>query len=403
MHKIFRNGLFPEAKSRNVLLYYLINIAMSVWFIEAVWYFYWGRFASYTLIGFIFSFTSLLQMFAIIPTGALADMFGQKKSVVVGLGLLFLGGVAIASGLTIWHLFAGLIVQSLGRAFITGALEALVFESLKKEGKTEQFSHIISFNIQLEIFVFAVTASMGGWLYSIHFRLAHILSALSSFAAFIVSLFLSEITIKKVHSDHLKTFIDHQKQGFQELWLPQMRMFLLPALTIAVLMRMYDWGISKPTIAVGFGFYSKEQSILYAVLGVMCAVIVGQIGWFKKRLNEVNGILLMGIMVCVGFVSTLIPLGMWGIVSMLSIEIGGRLSYAWVPAIVNKRISSSYRATTLSTLDFVGRIPYIGLNYLAGMAIDHKLVGQFHAIFGSIGLLLLLVWFVTAKKKNSSV
>ncbi|MCX6730959.1 MAG: MFS transporter, partial [Candidatus Roizmanbacteria bacterium] len=219
LHKIFRNGLFPEAQNRNVFFYYIIEIALSMWFIEAVWYFYWGRFASYSLIGLIFSVTSLLQFFVVIPTGVLADMFGQKKSVVVGVGMLFIGSVVIALGTTIWQLFFGVVVQSLGRAFITGALDALVFESLKKEGKSEGYNHVVSFNIQMTILVFAVTASMGGWLYSIHFRLAHILSAGAALIAFVTTFFLQEVNEKKVFVNHVKSFISQHKQGFTELYL----------------------------------------------------------------------------------------------------------------------------------------------------------------------------------------
>ncbi|MCX6732941.1 MAG: MFS transporter [Candidatus Roizmanbacteria bacterium] len=403
IHKVFRNGLFPEAKNRNVFLYYIIEIALNMWFIEAVWYFYWGRFGSYSLIGLIFSITSLLQFFVVIPTGVLADMFGQKKSVVVGVGMLFAGSLIIALGVSIWQLFFGVVVQSLGRAFITGALDALVFESLKKEGKSEEYNHVVSFNTQMTILVFAVTAAMGGWLYSIHFRLAHIMSAIAALVAFVTSFFLAEVNAKKVYVDHLKSFINQHKEGFTELWLPQMRTFIIPALVLAVLMRMYDWGISKPTIAVGFGLFAKEQSVFYGVSAIVCALIVGQLVWFQKRLSDFNGAIILGALVSVGFILSFFPFGWWGVLVMLLIEIPGRLSYAWIPAIVNKRISSTYRATTLSTLEFIGRIPYIALNYLAGIAIDKKYIGQFHASFGVIGLIFLFMWFVTAKKKNSSV
>jgi len=404
MGKIFRNGLFPESSNRNVLLYYLIEIAMNVWFVEAVWYFYWGRFASYTLVGFIFSVSALLQLFAVIPTGVIADMFGQKKSVVIGLGMLFVGGGIIAFGLTIWQLFFGVIIQSLGRSFITGALDALLFESLKKEGKSDRYNHVVSFNSQMTNLVFAATASMGGLLYSIHFRLAHILMTLSSFVAFVTSFFLREVNVKKTYTNHFKSFITQHKQGFTELFLPRMRAFIIPSLVLFVLMRMYDWGISKPSIAVGFGFFSREQSIIYAVLAIVCALVMGQLPWFQKRLSDFGGATLLGALVSIGFISSLFPLGWWGLVPMFIIEIFGRLSYAWMPAIVNKRISSEYRATTLSTLEFIGWVPYIGLNYLAGMAVDKKCIGPFHAFLGAIGLLLLFVWYIAVKKRaNSSV
>jgi MFS family permease len=400
--KIFRDGLFPEAHNRNVFLYYVVEIALNMWFTEAVWFFYWGRFASYSLIGLLFSITSFFYLFAVIPTGVVADMFGQKKSVIIGLFLLVVGSIVIALGPTVWYLFGGIILQSIGRAFISGALDALVFESLKNEGKSDRYKHVISFATQMIIIVFALTASMGGWLYSIYFRLAHILSAAAACIALIASFFFKEVGVKKKYIDHVKIFINQHKQGFTELLLPQMKVFVIPSLVLAVLMRMYDWGISKPSIAVGFGFYAKEQSILYAGMAIICAIIVGQLGWFQKKLSDFNGVTLIGVAVAMGYVLSGLRLGWWGVGVMLLIESAGRLSYAWVPAIVNKRISSTYRATTLSTLEFIGRVPYIGLNFLAGAAVDGKYIGIFHVVLGAVGLILFVVWYFMEKKRANS-
>lgn len=217
MRALFPHGLFPQSHNRNVLLYYIINIALNMWFTEAVWYFYWGRFAPYTVVGLIFSITSVLQLVAVIPTGVLADMFGQKKSVVVGLGALFIGTIGITCGQTIWHLFVGVIFQSIGRSFITGALDALVFESLKREGKSHTFDSVVSFNMQLTILVFALTVIPGGWMYHTYFRLAYILTSAAYGVAFAASFFMQEVHIPVVHVNHIKTFIEQHRVGFVEL------------------------------------------------------------------------------------------------------------------------------------------------------------------------------------------
>jgi len=403
MQHIFKHGFFPLAKNRNVLLYYIINIALNMWFIEAIWYFYWGRFASYTTIGLVFSVASFVQLLTTIPTGALADMFGQKKSVVVGLGILVVGSICIAGGSSILVLFIGLLLQSLGRSFISGALDALVYESVKEDHTDDHYANVIAFNTQATILSFALTVVFGGLLYSIYFRLAHILTTLAYLIAFGASFFMREVRYApKSPGNRVQTFIDHHVRGFTELVSPSLRSFLTPIMVLFILMRMYDWGVSKPTIALGFGFSIGAQSVLYSALSIFCAYFVGQLGWFKKRMDDTLGIFAMGIVVSGGFLMTLFPIGLYGVFAMIAIEGAGRLSYAWVPAIINKRIASQYRATTLSTLDFVGRIPYMALNFLAGIAIDIKKVGIFHGILGAVGLLFLIVWYARVRNQKVS-
>ena len=181
-----------------------------------------------------------------------------------------------------------------------------------------------------------------------------------------------------------------------------MRVFIIPSFVLFILMRMYDWGISKPTIALGFGFGVDGQSYLFPLLAVVCAVVVGQLHWFRKRISDLSGIFVVGVLVSLGFIASYFPLGYYGVGVMLMLEAAGRLSYAWIPALVNERIGSSYRATTLSTLEFIGRVPYIFLSYLAGMAVDHKTIGQFHATLGTIGLVLLVGWYLFSRKQRKS-
>ncbi|PIY69238.1 hypothetical protein COY90_01765, partial [Candidatus Roizmanbacteria bacterium CG_4_10_14_0_8_um_filter_39_9] len=377
-----------------------LNIAFSVWFTEAIWYFYWGKFANYSTIGMLFSITSILQLALVVPTGVWADMFGQKKSVILGVGLLLLGSVATALGTSIIWLFIGVILQSSGRAFISGALDALIYESLDDTAKKEKYDRIVAFNTQLTIFTFALTAVMGGWLYGIYFRLPHILTAIFTLIAFMVSFQLKEAKVNHI-VHHTQQFIHLHAMGFKELLNKNIQAFVIPSLILFVMMRMYDWGLSKPAIAIGFGFFAKEQSVIYAVSAIVCTIIIGQLPVFRRKINDWEGVMGLGILVSLGFMAAYLKLGWYGIIPMLVIENAGRLSTPWMLAIVNKRIGSAHRATTLSTLEFIGRVPYIGLNYLAGKAIDDKVITVFHLQVGLISLIVLLLWYIIVRLNRS--
>ena len=129
----------PQVQRRNVLLFYLLTAFYSLWFVEAVWYFYWSKFASYTVIGLMFSVLTIVWIVAEIPTGAFADRYGRKLSVNIGAFLQAIGAVLLAAAPNIWWLFLGGFLENIGRAFISGSLEALVFDDLKADKSNQEF------------------------------------------------------------------------------------------------------------------------------------------------------------------------------------------------------------------------------------------------------------------------
>lgn len=77
-----------------------------------------------------------------VPTGALADMFGRKKSVLLGCGIMASGFVLYSRAVGIWSSISAELTIALGSAFISGALSALVFDALKFHGYTDNFRHV---------------------------------------------------------------------------------------------------------------------------------------------------------------------------------------------------------------------------------------------------------------------
>ncbi|NMB56990.1 MFS transporter [Candidatus Beckwithbacteria bacterium] len=126
--KLFKN------LDRNVVGFLIINAIHNLWFVEAIWYFYWARFASYTQIGFYFSILTLVWIFAEIPTGLFADKFGRKKATIIANILLLIGAIIDASALNIYWLVVASMIMNIGTAFVSGSLEALVYDSLKVKG-----------------------------------------------------------------------------------------------------------------------------------------------------------------------------------------------------------------------------------------------------------------------------
>lgn len=118
--------------TRNLLKLNLFNFFLSLTFLSPVIvFFYQSRGLN---LGQIFALESILIFFSLlmeIPTGYFADKFGRKIAIIIG-GFLFLSEPVIF--LFAWGFLPFVIAAALygiGTAFISGALEAFIYEDTK--------------------------------------------------------------------------------------------------------------------------------------------------------------------------------------------------------------------------------------------------------------------------------
>jgi hypothetical protein len=81
------------------------------------------------------------------------------------------------------------------------------------------------------------------------------------------------------------------------------------------------------------------------------------------------------------------------------LETSGNIGDPWTSSVVNKHMNSKFRATTLSTLAFVTRIPHFFVNILAGNSIDGVGIAPFHLWLG-VTILLIIGVSLTSRRKG---
>jgi hypothetical protein len=86
-----------------------------------------------------------------------------------------------------------------------------------------------------------------------------------------------------------------------------------------------------------------------------------------------------------------LPLGVAGAGVLCLIRASGALSQPWASVVVNREIPSEDRATTLSTVALISKLPYILLSTLAGRAVANGDFPLFLLAMGGSILFLLAV------------
>jgi len=396
--------LFPRLTHHNSRLYLLINSLQSLWFVEAVWYFFFANFVSYFEIGIIFGLSTLLGIIAQIPTGVFADRYGRKRAVVIGCLIMSTGWFLMATLGGFWQFLLGSIASSIGRAFVTGALEAITYDSLPAKTKDHDYEYLVTLTSQFTTVLFAVTVIMGGILYNIYFRLPHLAYAVANIISFFAALLLLE---PKKHGsasiiNRQANIFSHNLVGFQELSRVSLRPFLLPAISSLAFFFLYDWGFSKPSMALNFGYHVEGQAVIYAGMSLVSLMGLRLFPRLRNKLGDERGIIFLNVLMGIGFLLGSLKLGYPGVIALLFIELAGNLNRPWISLILNARVSSTFRATTLSTLEFISKFPYIFTNLLLGSYLDSGRANSFHLWVGVFILTLALTRFMIGKSRKGN-
>lgn len=93
---------------------------------------------SFFLIGLLFGFRELCINLFEIPSGALADLHGRRKTMILSFSAYTVSFVLFSIALQTWQLFIAMFFFSIGEALRTGTHKAIIFDYLKSKNAEEQ-------------------------------------------------------------------------------------------------------------------------------------------------------------------------------------------------------------------------------------------------------------------------
>ncbi len=143
--------------------FYLIEFFRNFYFISGVlvpFYLDWGQISlaqTLTLQAWFMAWIMVLE----IPSGAIADRFGRKITVMMGLGANIIG-ILIYTSFPLFGIFlVGEFFWALSEALVSGAYEALLYDSLKERGEEHRFKEIFSRMTSIGLVGIGVAAPLG--------------------------------------------------------------------------------------------------------------------------------------------------------------------------------------------------------------------------------------------------
>ena len=147
----------------NIWKMYLFKFFRSLHFIGGVlvpFFLDWGN-ISFNQLMMLNSFFLISIFIMEIPTGAVADYFGRKTSIICAAFVSSIGVFVYSITPNIYLFMLGEFLWATGFALMSGADEALIYDSLKKLKKESQSKKIFARFSSFEIAALAIAAPLG--------------------------------------------------------------------------------------------------------------------------------------------------------------------------------------------------------------------------------------------------
>lgn len=360
--------------------YYLYSFLAGLSFYTAVlipFYTNWGH-ISLTQVQFLQAWLMFWAFVLEIPTGAIADKFGRKYSVALGCFVTFVAYLIYG----IFPNFAAFLIAEFlaaaGLALISGAGEALLYDSLKEENNEGKFKKVFGRSFSIGQISAIISAPLGGFIAAKYgLNIPMIASALPFFLASIVLISAKEPAIKLVNIEK-KKYLAIVKTGISSFVHNKiLRSLALNGILVYTgayfLVWLYQPQLQNLGIAIiYFGFIRALFSLSGMVFAHNLQFTEKMFGSARNFFSITTVLTIISLLLIAIFPSL--------IAVLLAIVLIGGLGQARFTALnsyMNNHIPSEQRATTLSTISMLNRVVLIVLNPAIGFTADHSISGAF--------------------------
>lgn len=344
--------------NNNLFYLRILSVFRSLFFMVPVWVSMELQYISLTQVAIIDMVILSSAILLELPTGALADLIGRKKSISISFFVSAMSYFLFAYANS-FHLFliAGLGF-GLGDALLSGALEALVFDTLKQNKKEHTFSRVSNKNSLIFNYSIFVAIIVGGLIFEKYYHLPSILTGFSMAIAGFISSKLIEPDIDS-EKFTFKNYLLQTKMGFQELFKNKQTRdislfyILVGAFTWPIVLTfknfaLVDLGVSEKNIGFILGFVS-----LFAVQ--VLHILIRKKIFERMRVVFLLPAILLSIFLPLSYFyqipNIIVMVFFVALVSSMRWNVLGKLS--------NQCYSSKNRATAISSLNMMISLTYI--------------------------------------------
>lgn len=355
-------------------------------------------------------FYSLFVFLGEVPTGILADRFGQKASMIFGYIMEAIGIALVIFFPTTIGLYVAYAIRGVAGSFLSGSEEALLFESVKHSGK-HNFQKVYGQFLSNEQIGFIISTAIAGFAYQSLGAQAFIpliaLTALCVIGAGGLSIFLKDLKAKITDPAEGSGMFSLLKQSFS---LIRHNKTVLNLTIIGVLTLAGEYFIQ----AVYQPYFATNHVPIFWVgaalsIGTILNVIATRnVYLLEKHLSLEKILLALNVLLGAAYILMAIflhPIFLVGLYILMNSIFN--LQAPIISDYINTRTKSSIRTTVLSGVSFIRRFFQVLITWALGVSVgilgvqtSLMLQGVYLLVGISLGYYLLVRCGCTYKVAN---
>lgn len=392
---------------QNIKIGYIYNFFLQLNITSAIWVLYLAfKGMSLIEIGILESIFHITGLILEIPSGAIADLYGRKFSVVVGRVLNLISCILLITANTFLEFSISFILNSAALNLNSGAAEALIYDSLKELGEEEKYKKIWGQTAFVMSISQGIAILLGGILADVNFLYAYVFGAIIQTIALLVSLKFVEPTSNR------KPNINNIKQQKENIFINQLKMSIDVLKCRKIILYIIMFSALLGSLQTTVFFYSQkffsDLGYTKTVIAIIC--FVGSIleAFSSKYAYKIeNRFEIRGILIGLSTISIVALTGL-AFVAELSIafylltNLSGGLAFTILSDYINGRIPSESRATILSFESLWFSIFMIGIFPMFGFIAEN--IGL-TLTFGVIALIYIpaIIFLIVKLKKHEKI
>lgn len=304
----------------------------------------------------IYYMESIVLMLCVIldvPFGALADVIGRKKTIIIGRVFLFISTYLFATMSNPLDAWIANILWSIGYTLQSGADTAFIYDTLKECNRESEFKNIQGKYMGARFFLVAFCSLLVGFLASIDLRLPLYLCVPFVFIPLVSSFFIHEPIQTKKYS--VQTQIDILKQGLLFLVKSTKVRFMVGFATLLSC-------ISK----VWFFTYNPYFEIVnidisyYGFIFFLLNIVAWLSSYYAHKIEMIIGErnCIIGMILCIGIplvIMGLLPIAICAYLVLMQNVVRGFMG-PFIGDYMHRHINTDIRATAMSIKSTISNI-----------------------------------------------
>ncbi len=341
---------------------------------------------SFEQIGFLVSASLTAILLFEIPTGSFADIYGKKTSILIGSFVSLTGLGFLAFGSTFAAFAIGFILLGIGRAFRSGAENALLYDWLSSVDREHEYTKHQSRLQASFVAIDIISGSVGFLLFGLNVRIPFIISFASMVLVILVQFTLKESADREGRQENALTmYVNQIKEGLRIVARSRMILWLIAFTLIYSIANMFFGNsLNLAFLKEVKGFTTNQLALMGLIWNVIQTISLFFVSHLEKRMGQsisilaiviLTPLLFLGLLLSSNFIVSSVLIGLY--YSSMSFR------EVIIDTYLNTRISSQHRATVLSIASMIISSLAIFILPVLGNIVDRSSLNT--------GLLLLVV------------